>query len=351
MSTTTGQHGFFDIAQQLDKIHEINGFLANLNAIIDWQIFRSDLNKVRDKERRSNAGRPAFDVELMFKILILKTLYNLSDDQTELQIRDRLSFRAFLGLNFCDRVPDAKTIWKFSEDLKNLGLERVLFDRFNRELARLGFKVNSGLIVDSTLIEVPTQHNTKAENAQITNGEIPATLAENPHVLSQKDTEARWTKKNNESYFGYKDHTLTDEAYKFVQDYAVTEASVHDSVPHMVLMPLEPAYPDQEAFGDSAYSSKAHEEELLQRGYLPMLCEKGCGKKLLTEAQRKLNKMKSRVRCRIEHLFGSMKNRCRDEVLRSIGIKRASFWIGLRNLAYNMGRLVSLKCPKGVRVR
>ena len=101
---------FFDVENQLDKIYQLNDFLPKLNALIDWEIFRPTLDKVREKERLSNAGRKPFDVVLMFKILILKNLHNLSDEETERQIRDRLSFRDFLGLAFSDTVPDAKTI-------------------------------------------------------------------------------------------------------------------------------------------------------------------------------------------------------------------------------------------------
>jgi hypothetical protein len=99
---------FFDLEQQLDKINQINGFLPKLNSLINWEMFRPTLNKVREKEHLGPGGRTPFDVVLMFKILILKKIYNLSDDQTELQIRDRISFRTFLGLNFCDTVPDVR---------------------------------------------------------------------------------------------------------------------------------------------------------------------------------------------------------------------------------------------------
>ena len=116
-------------------------------------------------------------------------------------------------------------------------------------------------------------------------------------------------------------------------------------------MPMEPAYPDQEAFANSAYVGEKIDTELRRRGFLPMICEKGYRNKPLTEEQKKMNKVKSRVRCRIEHVFGAMKSRCRDDVLRSIGMARAKFWIGMRILAYNMGRSVSLKCPNPVRVR
>jgi IS5 family transposase len=111
-------------------------------------------------------------------------------------------------------------------------------------------------------------------------------------------------------------------------------------------MPEEPAYADQEALSDSAYASKENDAVLKARGFLPMICEKGYRNKPLTEQQKEMNKIKSSVRCRVEHVFGAMKVRCRDEVLRSIGFGRARFWIGIRNLVYNFCRYVSLKCPK-----
>jgi IS5 family transposase len=270
-----GQFGFFDLEQQLEKIYQLSNFLPKLNALINWEIFRSPLNKVREKEPAGPGGRPPFDVVLMFKILVLKSMYNLSDDQTELQIRDRISFQDFLGLNRGDRIPDAKTIWLFSEQLKNLELECLLFDRFNELLDTSGFKVKSGLIVDGSFVEVPKQRNTKAENEQIKNGEIPESFSLNPHVLSQKDCAARWTKKNDVSYFGYENHAVIDDEYKFVRGYGVTDAAVHDSVPCLDVIPVEPAYPDQEAFADAAYVGEKIDTELRRRGFLPLICEKG----------------------------------------------------------------------------
>jgi hypothetical protein len=111
MSKVKGQLSFFAMEEQLEKIYANNSFLPKLKTLIDWEIFRSDLNIVREKGRKSNAGRTAHDVLLMFKILVLKSMYNLSNDKIEEQIRDRLSFRDFLDLSFADTVPDAKTIW------------------------------------------------------------------------------------------------------------------------------------------------------------------------------------------------------------------------------------------------
>jgi IS5 family transposase len=351
MSKHKGQHGFFDRDNRLSKIYQLNGFLPKLTALINWEQFRPLLNKVREKEHLGPGGRPPFDVVLMFKILVLKSLYNLADERIEEQILDRLSFQVFLGLNSCDTIPDAKTIWLFAEQLKNLGLERLLFDRFNKELDASGFAVKSGLIVDGSFVEVPKQRNSKAENEQIKNGEVPERFTANPHVLAQKDCDARWTKKNDISYYGYKEHDLVDDEYKFVRDDNVTDASVHDSQPYMGLMPEEPSYPDQEAFADSAYVGEKIATGLKERGYLPMICEKGYRNKPLTEQQKAMNTIKSSVRCRVEHVFGAKKMRMGNEILRSIGLARAKFWMGMRNLVYNFSRRVSLKCPKMGKVR
>ena len=351
MKKTKGQYGFFDYEQQLDKIYQLNDFLPKLNTLIDWEIFRPILDQVREPNDPANGGRPPFDVVLMFKILVLKSIYNLADERIEEQIRDRISFRAFLNLNFCDTVPDAKTIWLFAEQLKNLELEQALFDRFSEMLDASGFKVKSGLIVDGSFVEVPRPRNTKEANSQIKKGEIPETLSANPHVLAQKDCDAEWAKKGEEVHCGYKDHAMIDDEFKFIRGYGVTGAAVHDIEPHLDITPMEPAYPDQEAFGDSAYKSKENDTELQRRGFLPMIHEKGYRNKPLTEEQKKMNKIKSSVRCRVEHVFGSMKMRMGNEILRSIGFARARFWIGMRNLMYNFSRYVSLKCPKPVKVR
>jgi len=349
MAKHKGQFGFFDLEKHLEKIYEISDFLPKLNALVNWEIFRYQLNKVRDKERKSNAGRPPFDVVLMFKALVLKSMYNLSDDQTELQIRDRISFRDFLGLSFADTVPDAKTIWDFSEALKNLGLERKLFEQFGKELEKQGFAAKGGYIVDGTFVEVPRRRLSKEENEQLKAGEIPETVTANPHVAAQTDLEAEWAKKGDETHFGYKNHDLVDEGHKLVRDYDVTGAATHDSVPYTDLLPKKPLFEGQGAYADSAYVGEEIETELLKRKYDPQICEKGYRNKPLTEEQKASNREKSRVRCRIEHVFGEQKMRMKDEVLRTIGLARARFWIGMRNLMYNMSRFVSLKRPKAAK--
>lgn len=174
-------------------------------------------------------GRPAYDVVLMFKILVLQRLYDLSDAQMEYQVKDRLTFMRFLGFDFLTDVPDEKTIWNFREKLKQKGLARKLFQRFNRLLEEHGYISKPGKIIDASIVEVPQQRNTREENAQIREGEVPAQWGKNPNMLAQKDTDARWLKRNGETYYGYKNHVRIDSKTKLVEEYAVTPANIHDS--------------------------------------------------------------------------------------------------------------------------
>ena len=124
--------GLFDLEFRMRKIDSNGDPLKRLNELVDWELFRPVLQQIRNKKRKSRAGRKPFDVVLMFKILILQSLYNLSDDATEAQILDRLSFMRFLGLSIGDRVPDAKTIWLFREELKTAGIFSELFHEFDK---------------------------------------------------------------------------------------------------------------------------------------------------------------------------------------------------------------------------
>ena len=166
---------------------------------------------------------------MMFKILILQRYYNLSDDQIEYQINDRMSFMRFLNLTISDDIPDSKTVWNFREQLVNLELVDVVFDLFLKELEQLGLVVNEGKIIDASFIEMPKQRNSREENKQIKNGEAPKSFDENPNKKRQKDVDARWTKKNNVSYYGYKNHVKVDAKSKLIVKYEVTDASVDDS--------------------------------------------------------------------------------------------------------------------------
>ena len=103
------QPGFFDFSERQTKLLKTRDFLERVSLLVAWETFRPVLDKALERKNHDKGGRPAYDAVLMFKVLVLQALYNLSDEQTEYQILDRMSFMRFLGLDLCDAVPDART--------------------------------------------------------------------------------------------------------------------------------------------------------------------------------------------------------------------------------------------------
>ena len=310
---------FFDKEFRLEELERCGDPLTKLNELIPWEEFRPELEALRksEGERKSPAGRKPFDVVLMFKIMILQSLYNLSDAAVEFQVKDRLSFMRFLNMSLSDRVPDEKTVWLFREQLKNLGLVEILFEKFDGYLRAHGFSAKKGQIVDASIIAAPKQRNTRDENKEIKEGFEPDGWSDAKR--RQKDIDARWTTKNGVSHFGYKNHVQIDAGNKFIRDFAVTNASVHDSQVFESLLDDENSNAD--VFADSAYRSKKAESDLMAKGFHPRLQHKAFKNKPLSEKEVQGNRTRARIRARIEHVFGIQAMRAGDLVLRTRGQK------------------------------
>jgi IS5 family transposase len=329
----------FDLQARLDKISDNGDPLEAINEVVPWEMFRAELEHIRNKshEPKSAAGRKPYDRVLLFKMLILQSLYNLSDDQLEQQTLDRLSFHRFLGLNMGDRVPDSKTIRLFRESLNNDDRARRLFDKFERYLTLKGLKARKGQIIDATVIRVPSQRNKPEENQAIKDGradEVRERWSE--AKSSQKDTDARWGQKGGQSFFGYKRHSGVDVKNKLIRKYTVTSAEVHDSRQSSEL--LDENNTSRDVYGDGAYPSQEFAAELERRGFRDRLNRKARRNQPLSEKQKQGDRSKSRIRCRVEHVFGAMKQRCGSVMVRTIGLARAATKIGLYCLTYNMSR-------------
>ena len=328
------QTGLFDWQTRFEQLDNGGDPLVKLNEVMNWEQFRRRLEKVRDKERKSLAGRKPFDVIQMFKILILQSLYNLSDDQMEFQIRDRLSFMRFLGLGIGDTVPDAKTVWLFREQLTEAKLIKKLFKQFDRFLRQNGFSAKKGQIVDASIVSAPKQRNTREENQSIKEGTVPDDWSQTKK--RQKDTQARWIKKNGINRFGYKNHIDIDVKHKLIRDYEVTPASVHDS--HVFEQLLDQHNSSQDVWADSAYGSTEKREGLIEKGFRGHIQKKGCRYKKLSQRGMDANYKRAKVRSRVEHIFGIQAMRAGSLLIRTIGLVRAKAKVGLRNLAYNIDR-------------
>jgi len=241
-----GQAGFFDVDERLRQLSAKGDSLERLK--VDFALFRADLEQAVPRSDRAKGGRPPFDHVLMFKVLVLQSSHNLSDERAEYLIRDRLSFMRFLGLGLADTVPDANTIWTFREALTRARIAgkpaiEVLFERFNTALSAAGFLAMSGQIIDASIVAAPKQRNTDGEKRDIKEGRIPAEWATKPAKLRQKDRDARWTVKYTKAKpdeagmprvdlavpaFGYKNHLGIDRRHRLIRRWTVTDAARHD---------------------------------------------------------------------------------------------------------------------------
>ena len=310
------QMNFMAEDNRLRKLSKMGDPLERLNKFMDWGIFAPIINGVFNSDY-SKGGRPPFDRLMMFKLLILQRIYNIADFQAEFQISDRLSFQRFLGLSMNDTVPDEKTIWLYRETLINAGVIDALFQLFYQELEIRGIVAHEGSINDASFVETPKRRKKQGDNE---------------HSNRQIDDDAKWTKKGNASYFGYKNHIKVDVKSKIITDYRTTPANVHDSQRYAEFYN---EFEDDTAYGDSAYVGQE-----LPPNIKPEICEKAYRNRPLTDEQKAENRRKSKVRARVEHVFGFIEGHMHGSTFRGKGMVRADFNIGLTNLVYNMERFV-----------
>jgi IS5 family transposase len=330
---------------QLERLSKLGDPLEKLNNAIDWEMFRVPIRKRVRKEDYSKGGRPPMDEIMMFKITLIQDWNNISDDNAEYMVNDRLSFQRFLGMELGEKSPDAKTIWLFKERLGKEGL-RELFDLFNAKLEGLGVVKHEGSLIDATFVEVPRQRNSREENKTIKEGKVPEEWEkpENANKLEQKDTDARWAKKGEETFYGYKDHVKVDNASKIITDFTVTSANVHDVNEFEGLIDIN----DKEAWLDAGYASAEHVARIKEAypGIILHICEKGTKNNPLTEEQKASNREKSHIRARVEHVFGYITRFMGGIYIRTIGKDRAEREICGMNLAYNLKRAAFLVASK-----
>jgi transposase, IS5 family len=352
MAAMAKQPGFFDTDERMQALSAAGDPLERLRAVVDFELFRAELEAALDRCERSRGGRSPYDAVLMFRILVLQTLYTLSDDQTEHQLRDRLSFMRFAGLGLHDSVPDAKTIWLFREQLTGAGALAKLFDRFDAALRERGYLAMGGQIIDATVIEARRPRLTKEEKATVRGGGTPSGWSK--ARTRQIDRDGRWTIRRGRKTpppegaprqasgeiavpaYGYKNHIGIDRTHGFIRRFTVTHAARHDG--SQLGAVLDAANTASDVWADTAYHSQANLDLL-----------EGCG--LVAQFQRarprgkpmpahiaRSNATRARVRSRVEHVFAVTKVRM-GLVVRTIGLARATAKITLANLAYNMRRL------------
>jgi len=351
-----GQPGFFDVEERLQRLSSLGDHLEAFAAAVDFEMFRSDLVAALGYSE-GPLGRPPIDPVMMFKILVIAAMDNLSDERAEFLINDRMSFMRFLGLSLADRVPDARTIWLFREKLTRAGAIESLFARFDAALRASGFMAMSGQIVDATLVAAPRQRNTEEEKKAIKEGHIPEGWAEKPARLRQKDRDARWMVKFTRAkakedgskppcdiaipVFGYQNHVSIDRGFGFIRKWSATDAAAYEGARLREGL-LDRTNTGSSVWADTAYRSAANETFMEKNGFVSRVHRKKPRGKPMSDSVRRANAKKSKVRSRVEHVFAEQKDRM-GLFIRTIGIARAKVKIGMANLVYNFKRLVFLQ--------
>ena len=295
-------------------------FLNEMEQIIPWKALCKVIKPYYPKPR--GAGRRPIGIERMLRIHFLQHWFELSDPSAEEALYDSRAMREFVGIDLGkEPVPDETTILNFRHLMERYNLGDKLFNLVNVYLAENGMKVNRGTIVDATIINAPTSTRNKEKS---------------------RDPDMHQTKKGNQWYFGMKAHIGVDSKSKLIHSIVVTSANVHDSQVLEDLLHGE----ETRVWGDSAYSGQ---KKLLYE-HAPnakdFTQKKGSRYRHLTESEKSANRQKSKIRSRVEHVFGVMKNQFGFRKVRYRGIDKNAHHVFIKcalvNLVLAKKQLLSL---------
>ena len=222
--------------------------LDRLQGLVKW--YR--LEKLLKGLREEGPGRPGYKPVMMFKALLLQSLYGLSDAELEEALYDRLSFRRFAGLSLEDRAPDHTTLCRFRNLLIEHGLLEKLFGEFQRQMDVAGVIVKRGTMLDATVIETSS--------------------ARPPEGQTGADPDAAFTRRKGRggSSYGYKAHVGVDRGSGIIRKVIVTAANVNDTVPADGLVSGD----EREVYADKAYQSRVRNAWLKGQGIKPLHCRR-----------------------------------------------------------------------------
>jgi IS5 family transposase len=310
----TGQFSFVEaLAPQLLSG---NGRLDRLHGLVKWYRFEKVLSSLRDRP-----GRPPYPSLLMFKVLLLQSLYGLSDAEMEEALGDRLSFRRFTGLSLTDAVPDHTTICRFRNLLVEQAMLDKLFAELDKQLEKAGVILKRGTMLDATVIETTAAR--PGDGGQTTS-----------------DPDARFTRRQGKSgsSFGYKAHVGVDQGSGLIRSVRTTPANVNDTVPADELICGD----ERAILADAAYHTHAREAALKARNIKPRLMRRANKHHALPPRLKRYNRLIARQRAAVETTFATLKRRMGLGIIRYRGLAKATGQVMIAAMAFNMRRWVTL---------
>ncbi|BAI80204.1 transposase, IS4 family [Deferribacter desulfuricans SSM1] len=334
-----------DIAAQDKLSKQKRNRLRFLNELINFSKIEKKLKK-KYKYTENASGQPAYPPLLLFKIVFLQNLYNLSDYEIEEALHDRLSFMDFVGLSMEDAVPDHSTISRFRKRLCELNLDKVLFEEINRQLKQSGFILEKGVIVDATVIEAKSRPNKCIEpkNEEESSSKEETAKEGDVDINYSREEEASWLKKGNEVYYGYKAHVVSDAIDGFILAVNMTGANVHESgcLESLISELRDKGYNVPIVFADKGYSSKKNRDMLKSKDIEDFIMHKKVKGGKLSELQKKLNNLCKQVRYKIERSFGTLKSQYGLNRSRYMGLRKVLYEFLMKSICFNVTKAIRL---------
>lgn len=312
------------------KVSKAVRTLSEIDKLVDWRML-AEIVRVLDKSGTERGGRRPIGFEIKLKMIFLQYLFNLSDEELEDQVIDRMSFQKFVGLSYNEEVPDFTTIWKFKEALTKAGLMDSIFKAILSQLEAKGLIVRKGTMIDAIIIQ--------SGNRPLSNKKREKLEAE---PSPQIDTEARSTAKNGKKHFGYKGHIGVDVESKIIRRRTFTPANVHDSQEMENLMSGD----EQSVWADKAYPKEMDKRAARELGIYYGVLDKAKRGHGLSNKQKKRNKQKSKVRASVEHIFGFMRKKLKVTVLAAKNKVRNALRFDMWCIIHNLCRAAFLLKPK-----
>lgn len=309
-----------------------NEVLERIAGFLDWRPIEQLLSGVHG----GVMGAPAYPALMMFKALLLQRWYALSDPALEEALKDRLSFRRFLGVGLSEKLPDHTSLWRFREALSTDLSERI-FVEIGRQIEGAGFVLKQGSLIDASLI--PAAVNApKKPDSPLPPG--PDGRPASKLVRSALDPDATWTKKDGSYYFGYKIHASMDEKSRIIRRVFLTPANINESEPANRLICGD----EKMVLADKAYDSRQRRALLKDIGIANGIMRRGHPRRPLTEAEVRRNNRISKRRGAIEPIFSLFKNVYRLARAPYRGLARNATAVLLAAAAINLKRVSVLQC-------
>ena len=323
-----------------DKQRVKYALLETINDILDWNEVDSLIREYYSKGK-SAVGRESYPALVLFKMVLLGYLYGLSDYDVEEQVKDRISFRKFVGIPLSDNVPDHSVISRFRTILSHKGAYNKILNLINNQLGNRQILVRANGILDASIIDSPRKPHTKPDIVLEDRKEDSTSEENNTYADSDKrsypssvDTDGKWIVKGNQFRFGFKKHVLTNDDGLILN--VITSPANESDTKFLPRLINETTLPQGAIiFADKGYASKSNEEAIKSKRYIPAIMCKASKGKPLSQKLKTINKFLSQYRYVVERTFGSIKRWFGGGTARYVGLEKMQMQNVLESIAYN----------------